>query len=352
MAFSSRIARFVAPPTALRRVAATLVFSSVLSFSTLVEAQSASEKAAAEALFDEGVSLLKAGKYEQACKKLESSQRIEPGIGTLLYLGECYKKVGRTASAWATFREAASKAEAAGESGRAKAGMDRADEIEPELSKVAFLVAEENQGIEGLVVEQAGLAVGRAVWGTPVPVDPGEIKVTARAPGYEPFEISVEVKKGPAAIEVTIPPLVKGEGEPLVESPEEAPAAATQPAPADEEPGQQPGQGQRIAGLVIGGVGVVGMGVGGVFGVIAMNKEGSAKDVCTGTVCDPNENGVELTEQAQSAALVSTIGFAAGGALLAGGLVLYFTAPSTRESARLTVSPTVGGASVSWGARF
>src|SRR5690606_24057073 len=103
--------------------------------------------------------------------------------------------------------------------------------------------------------------------------------------------------------------------------PEEAPAAATQPAPADEEPSQQPGQGQRIAGLVIGGVGVVGMGVGGVFGVIAMNKEGSAKDVCTGTVCDPNENGVELTEQAQSAALVSTIGFAAGGALLAGGLV-------------------------------
>jgi outer membrane protein assembly factor BamD (BamD/ComL family) len=51
---------------------------------TSLWAQSASYKAAAEALFDQGVKLLKKGQYDEACKKLERSQSVEPGIGTLL----------------------------------------------------------------------------------------------------------------------------------------------------------------------------------------------------------------------------------------------------------------------------
>src|SRR5690606_40388855 len=66
-----------------------------ISLAPLSWAQGANDKAAAEALFDEGVKLLKDGKYEEACRKLETSQRVDPGIGTLIYLGECYKKAGR-----------------------------------------------------------------------------------------------------------------------------------------------------------------------------------------------------------------------------------------------------------------
>ena len=55
------------------------------------------ERIAAEALFDEGKSLMIEGKLAVACEKLEQSQRIDPAVGTLLYLAECYEKSGRTA---------------------------------------------------------------------------------------------------------------------------------------------------------------------------------------------------------------------------------------------------------------
>ncbi|HEY0463370.1 MAG TPA: hypothetical protein VGC79_04135, partial [Polyangiaceae bacterium] len=55
----------------------------------------AAQKAAAESLFDDGLKAMKSGHFSEACPKLEESERIDPAIGTLLYLGECYEKVGR-----------------------------------------------------------------------------------------------------------------------------------------------------------------------------------------------------------------------------------------------------------------
>ena len=60
---------------------------------------SAADKATAEALFDAALDLMRKGRNEEACPRLEQSHRIDPGIGTLLYLAECYEKTGRTASA-------------------------------------------------------------------------------------------------------------------------------------------------------------------------------------------------------------------------------------------------------------
>src|SRR3954470_22350515 len=81
---------------------------------------SASDKAAAEALFDQGVRLMKQNSFGEACPNLEESERIDPAVGTLLYLGECYERMGKTASAWATFREAASLANNSNQADRAR----------------------------------------------------------------------------------------------------------------------------------------------------------------------------------------------------------------------------------------
>lgn len=315
--------------------------------------QSASDKAAAEALFDEGVKLLRAGDYAQACKKLEGSQRVDPGIGTLLFLGECYKKSGRTASAWATFREAASKAEAAGEEDRARVGMQRADEIEPTLSRVTFEVARENMDIEGLSLRQGDRPVNRALWGTAVPVDPGQLEVVAEAPGYESWRTTVLVGDGGSTATLTVPPLVElpeqeappPPEEPIAEEPVKEVSLA-------EDDLKKPGSGQRTVGLVVGGLGVVGVGVGSVFGILAMQAEDDASEFCEGETCLTGTDGVEFTDKARRRALVSTIGFAAGGALLAGGLTLYFTAPKSTESAQLRLSPTPGGGHFSYEASF
>lgn len=317
-----------------------------------VNAQGAGDKAAAEALFDEGTKLLKAGNYEEACKKLESSQRVDPGIGTLLYLGECYKKAGRTASAWATFREAASKAEAAGEADRARAGKKRADELEASLSRVTFDVAEENREVEDLVVRQGEVVVNRALWGSPIPVDPGQLKVVAEAPGYERWETTVLVAEGGSAATLTIPPLVKlpqAAPPPPEEPPKAEPAEQVTVTP---EEVKKPGSGQRTVGLVVAGLGVVGVGVGSVFGLLAMQSESDAREFCDGATCQKGTDGVALTDDARKQALVSTIGFAAGGVLLAGGLTLYFTAPKKQEAARLLLTPALGGGHFSYKASF
>lgn len=315
-------------------------------------AQGAGDKAAAEALFDEGTKLLKAGNYEEACKKLESSQRVDPGIGTLLYLGECYKKAGRTASAWATFREAASKAEAAGEADRARAGKKRADELEGSLSRVTFEMAEGNLEIEDLAVRQGELPVNRALWGTPIPVDPGQLKVIVEAPGYERWETTVLVGEGGSTATLSIPPLVK--------LPEAAPPPPEEPP--KKEPEQQvsftqedvkkPGSTQKTVGLVVAGIGALGVGVGSVFGLFAMQSESDAREFCDGDTCQKGTDGLTFTDKAREQALVSTIGFAAGGALLAGGLTLYFTAPKKQETAQVELTPTLGGGHFSYKASF
>jgi serine/threonine-protein kinase len=310
---------------------------------------SASEKAAAEALFDEGVALLKKGDYAPACEKLESSQRIDSGVGTLLYLGECYEKLGRTASAWATFREAASAASAAGQRDRARVGEQRAAQLEPRLSKLTIEVAPETRALAGLEVERDGEPVALSLLGAAVPVDPGTHKLAARAPGYEPFELSVEVGGDAALASVAVPALAA--------LPAEEPSVAAAPVaaePTGSPPRDEPaprGRGQRVSGLVLGGLGVVGLGVGTAAGLIAIDKNNQALETCASNSC-PTDDGSDLTSEAFDAATLSTAAFVAGGVLLATGVVLYVTAPRAQQTTALSVTPTPGGAFVGLGGKF
>src|ERR1700743_3286590 len=138
-------------------------FTSAALGARVAEAQvSAADKATAEALFDRGLTLLKEGRLEEACQRLEQSNTIEHGIGTMLYLAECYEKSGRTASAWALFREASSEAHAAGQVERATAGRQRAARLEPTLSRLTIEVPDAAR-VPGLEVTRNGTPVAKGV---------------------------------------------------------------------------------------------------------------------------------------------------------------------------------------------
>jgi serine/threonine-protein kinase len=313
----------------------------------------ADEKVAAEALFDEGKRLLSEGQLAPACEKLESSQRIDPAVGTLLYLAECYEKSGRTASAWATFREASSAARASGQLDRARIGQERATKLESRLVKLTIRVEGDNASIEGFQVKRRGELVPKGLWGVPIPVDPGEQLIEASAPGYQPYSQRVSVDKQPGT--ATIPALTK-----LVTVEPAAPSAppppvspvvpATAPPPAEAPP---PSNAQATVGVTIGIVGLVGIGAGTYFGLRAKSKNTDAvNNHCPKTPICNDQDGVTLSDQAGQAAVLSNITFSVGGTALVAGTILLLTAPSKPRKSGLDfhVVPVAGaremGASV------
>lgn len=148
-----------------------------------------SSEARAQALFDRAKALMASGRYVEACPKLEESQRLDPASGTLLNLGDCYEHLGRTATAWRTFLDAAAASKAVGNTSREHTARDRAAALVPELSKIVFVVSPtDNPGLE---LRHNGDIVPPARWGRSIPVDPGDQTVRAEAPGKSPWELSI-----------------------------------------------------------------------------------------------------------------------------------------------------------------
>src|SRR5262245_41081861 len=121
-----------------RVAAAALGLSMWLSGTGPAHAQD--NRVAAEALFRDARKLFDAGKYAEACEKLQASQRIDPAVGTLINLARCYEKVGRTASAWAAWRDAAATAKQQGQPAREKTAREAADALEPSLARLTIEV--------------------------------------------------------------------------------------------------------------------------------------------------------------------------------------------------------------------
>jgi serine/threonine-protein kinase len=297
----------------------------------IVSAQSSStsDKALAESLFDRGLELMKLGKDEEACQTLERSQGVEPGVGTMLYLGECYEKLGRTASAWAMYREAASLAQEQGQSERAKKGATRAEHLQASLSKLT-VVPPSSVTIPGLLITRNGNVVPAAALGAPVPVDPGEQKLSAAAPGYAPWNMTVELPANGARLVVDVPALHQlpaSEEAPAAPSialseptKEAATAAAVQPTAAEPH-----STFHKPLAYVLGGVGVVTLGVGSYFGIRAISENGKAEDLCPTGRC--TGQGITHDESARSAATASNVLVAIGLPLVAAGVVVYLVRP-------------------------
>jgi hypothetical protein len=123
----------------------------VTTFGGTAHAQT-SQSAAAEALFEAGREQIASGELDEGCRKMEASQKIDPAVGTLLYLGDCQERLGRTASAWAAFREAASLARLSGQPQREEIATTRAAALEPRLSRVKVAVNDASGAIADLSI--------------------------------------------------------------------------------------------------------------------------------------------------------------------------------------------------------
>jgi serine/threonine-protein kinase len=186
--------------------------------------------------------------------------------------------------------------------------------------------------VPGLEVRRDGALVPQASWGSPLPVDAGDTQVLASAPGYHSWQQTISV---PAKLKEPWPVRVPA----LEKEATTAPAAAAPPPPAAAPTQTQPskpandGSTQRTVGLIVGGAGVVGLIVSGTLTILAANKKASSKDEClpsSPNQCSPA--GVSARESATSLANVATVAGVIGGVAVAGGAVIYFTAPKSETA--------------------
>jgi hypothetical protein len=148
-------------------------------------------------------------------------------------------------------------------------------------------------------VKRDGIVVDSAALGIAAPVDPGPHTIEASAPGRKPWSTNVDVGANAAKEAVEVPALAP---EASVDKPR--PSA---PPPAENKPGLL---NQRTMALVAGGIGVVGVGIGTVFGLMAMSKWDDAKSGCDPTGCAPDH--VDQGHSAETAGNVSTVAFIVG----------------------------------------
>jgi serine/threonine-protein kinase len=333
--------------------AAACLGTAIASWPLPVAAQNAErDPAAAQALFDEGRALMRAQRYAQACLKLAESQNLDPGIGTQFHLADCYEREGKLASAWASFLEVASQARASGHAEREELALKRAAKLEPRLPRLKVVVPDSAQS-EGLQIRRNGIPVRAAQWDSWLPVDPGEHELSVSAPGRRPSVQRIHVQEGTRAsleipgLETTADlPEVRPPSVPASASSTRQAARASTPKPpassaggaASPMPPADAGASQASSGISpwvigLGAVGVVGLGTGAVFGLLAQRKYDDSKNFCNAR--DENrcsERGVESRDDAFALGNVSTAAFIVGGAVLAGAGVLWLTAPDAKTA--------------------
>jgi hypothetical protein len=279
-------------------------------------------------LYNQGKELLEAGKTVEACQAFESAKRLDfTAINLILRLGDCYERLGRTASAYSQYQQAASIA-AAAKDARQSTAEERVAAVEPLLARLAVAFAPGftgavgsvgsvgSVGAAGVVVRRNGeIVVGEKLDGKPVPVDPGHYTFEAAATGKKTWTTTREIVPG-ASVIVDVPAL-------------EAIAVAAPRAPSPIPSPEGTSSTRRTIGLALGGVGLVGLGVGAAFGVKALSNLAASKadgHCDASSFCD--DVGFQLRHDARDAATISTVTLALGATAAVVGAVLWLTAPA------------------------
>jgi hypothetical protein len=313
------------------------------------------DRSAAVAIFDEAERLSAEGKYAEACPKYAESNRLDPQLGALLHLADCYEKAGKTASAWASWRDAADLAATRGDP-REQIAREHSIALEPKLSRLTIVVSSDTT-LPGLEVRRDGIVVGASLWGSAIPVDPGEHSIEAVAPSKQDWSNTVTVGGTSDSVTVTIPQ--------LVDVPREAPpqqaAAREQPQPPRVDRDSQSSAAPILAWTAL-GVGAVGLTVGTVFWISAKNKVDEYGAICNQTGADgasdwcPENRRAEVNsilDDARTAKAVAIVGYALGIVGVGTGVTLMLTSRKrSDETGSAPFSVQVGAGFVAARARF
>lgn len=301
---------------------------------------SAADVATARSLSQDGTKLANAGHCAEAIDKLSRSEKLFHAPSTLERLAFCQAKLGKVVEASENLNRVTRETLPANAPKAFVRAQERAAKLLPSTrARIAKLridvTAPPNTTF---AVSLDGEALSSASVGTDRLVDPGEHAVEVSAPGMitaknratlrdgESISVAMELKPDPNAPKAAPTP----------------PVASGTPGEKTDTPAKQPPGGvdvstdrgsSRIPAYAALGVGVIGVGVGSVFGLLASGKKGDLDAACTSEKRCP-ETQESTLDSAKSLATISTIGFVVGAVGLVAGGVLFFTSSPSKTAGR------------------
>lgn len=336
---------------------------------------SASDTALARQLGSEGVQLADAGNCAAAIEKLDRAEKLYHAPPLLGRLGECQVQVGKIVAGTENLQRVVReqlppKAPKAFVDAQARA-QKVLDAALPKLAKLKIHV--DAPPGTNLTVTQDGEPVSSGALDLDRPADPGPHKVEASAPGFRPAkgettlaegasgQISLRLEPDPNAPAgaanppggAGVPPYPGG-GQPA--APAGDPGYST--APGGPVGAEASHGGSKVPGFLMLGVGVAGLAVGSIFGAQVLSKKSSLDELCKNGKERCPSNAQADIDSMNSAATISTIGFAAGGVGIAAGIILLVTSKSSSSAdaktapAHATFTPFVGPTQVGLSGSF
>jgi hypothetical protein len=159
--------------------------------------------------------------------------------------------------------------------------------------------------------------------GSALPVDPGEHTFTFEAAGQPSFDKTFIIREGErerhervlVATAPPTPPPGPTTPAPIAPAPLKAAEVSSPAAPSRSWSAVQ------ISGLAAGGLGVVAIGVGSVFGLQAISKKSDSSSGCNGDAC--KSGALQTRLDARSAGNTATAAFVVGGLLVVGGGAMF-----------------------------
>lgn len=218
----------------------------------------------ARALFQQGIELEKGGNYPAALQTFREVGQVRMTPQVRYHIAFCEEKLGRLVVALGGYELALADAASVGK------GFEKevTTAIEDLRSRIPKLVIERGTGAEAATIEVDGVALGSAVIGTQLPVDPGPHRIEAKLGSKVAFSKTVEASEGQ---EQTIVIEIEAAEADLV-----APPAG----PQDTAPTRATESGPGALPWIIGGVGVVSLGASGAFFLMRNSKINELDEVC------------------------------------------------------------------------
>jgi hypothetical protein len=286
---------------------------------------SATDPAAADALFRLGRDAARRGDHAEACRRFAESYRLEPALGTRLNLGLCQAETGRLFESAVNLR--AVLGELAKDDPRRALAEHTLTAIRGQIPRLRLTLPNPRPGLS---IEHGTERIDPAALGRFTELGAGSHEFVVHAPGHRAARFVLDIANGDSK------ELVLSVGPLIPEDPEAAEQTLSDGGLAEEESSTTRTWGYALAG--VGGAALVAAGVG---GILILDNLNVVDEECTADKqCSPE--GLAAGRRGRNLELFSIS--AAGVGVLAGSIGLYLLLNEDKKSPiAMGLGPLDGG---------